>query len=250
MTAELGKADLARMARFGIEALGEERGLALFDSALAAGSAQAVAIALNRSGLRAQAAAGSLPPMLSSLVKVPARRRASGSLAAKLAALPEAEREGAVLDLVRAEVAAVLGHGSGAQVDPDRAFKELGFDSLAAVELRNRLNLATGLRLQATTVFDYPSAGGLASRIGKLLSPGDGSPQSNGKEDQIRRVLAGIPLERLEEAGVLQPLLELAGDTSVAASSPEAERIAAIAGMDSSDLVRLAMDSPTEADQA
>ena len=166
MTAELGEADLARLARAGIAALDDERGLALFDAALAAQRPIALALGLDRAGLRAQAAAGVLPAVFSSLVRTrQPKRSASGSLAQRLAALPEAEREAYVMGVVRAEVAAVLGHGSQQEIDPTRAFKELGFDSLAAVELRNRLKAASGLRLAATVVFDYPSVAELGGRI-------------------------------------------------------------------------------------
>ncbi len=168
MGSQLGEADLARMRRGGIEALSDERGLALFDAVLDADRPQVLAVPIDTGGLRAAASAGALPPILSGLVRTARRRSsASGSLAAKLANLPEAEHEGFVLDLVRSEVAAVLGHASAEEVEPAKAFQDLGFDSLAAVELRNRLNSATGLGLGATTVFDYPNPAALA---GHLLS--------------------------------------------------------------------------------
>ncbi len=166
MTSELGQAGLERLRRGGIAALSDERGLVLFEEAIAAGRADVLALDLDRAGLAEQAAAGTLPPLLRGLVRAPARRAGSGlSLAAKLAASPPAEHEQLVLELVLAEVAVVLGHGSAEEIRPDRAFKELGFDSLAAVELRNRLQVATGMRLKATEIFDHPSPAAMARHL-------------------------------------------------------------------------------------
>jgi NAD(P)-dependent dehydrogenase (short-subunit alcohol dehydrogenase family) len=141
MTSHLGEADLARMGRMGLAPLSDEQGLALLDRALGAAE----------------------PLLLAGLAGVPARREsAPASIAERLAALAPAEREAELLALVRAEAAGVLGHASPEEVAPDSAFKDLGLDSLAAVELRNRLRAATGLRLEATLAFDHPIVAELA----------------------------------------------------------------------------------------
>ncbi|MEU5838641.1 SDR family NAD(P)-dependent oxidoreductase [Streptomyces diacarni] len=167
MTGHLTDADLARMARGGIAPIGSEQGLALFDAALAARGPVPVPALLDYTGLRAQREDGTLPALFHGLVR-PARRAAAGeqaggnSLRERLERLAPKEQRRALLELVRDVVASVLGHSDADQVAPDRAFKELGFDSLTAVELRNRLNAAAGLKLPATLVFDYPNTVGLA----------------------------------------------------------------------------------------
>nr|WP_241561166.1 type I polyketide synthase [Streptomyces orinoci] len=163
MTAELADTDVNRMNRAGIEGLPAEQGLALFDAGSAADEALLVPMRFDLAEARARAITTGVPPLLRALVRVPARRTArsgdapSGALGQRLAGLPEAERHPAVLELVRTHVAAVLGHGGPEAIEPGWAFKELGFDSLTAVELRNQLSTAVGLRLPATLVFDYPT---------------------------------------------------------------------------------------------
>ncbi|MGC0367062.1 acyl transferase domain-containing protein/short-subunit dehydrogenase [Rhodococcus sp. 27YEA15] len=162
MTGHLTEADLARMARGGIAPIGSEQGLALFDAALATRQPVLVPALLDLTGLRAQSEDGTLPAIFHGLVR-PARRAAVGeqvggdSLQERLAPLAPEDQERALLELVRGVVASVLGYADADQVEPDRAFNGLGFDSLKAVELRNRLNAAVGLKLPATLVFDYPN---------------------------------------------------------------------------------------------
>ncbi|MEV5197266.1 SDR family NAD(P)-dependent oxidoreductase [Streptomyces clavifer] len=175
MGAQLGQADLARWSRAGIDPLDPDTGLALFDTALTGGDTLVVPALLDLARLRTTAA-GDPPALLRGLIRPRATTRAArGTPAAgthdgtewvrHLATLPEEESRSAAADLVRTIVADVLGHGSPQSIDPERAFKDIGFDSLAAVELRNRLNTATGLRMPATAVFDHPSPAALAAHL-------------------------------------------------------------------------------------
>ncbi|MEV4727712.1 type I polyketide synthase, partial [Micromonospora humida] len=171
MTAHLGEADVARMARSGVLGIGTDQGLALLDAAVATDEPLLVPVRLDTAALRAQGQ--QLPALFRGLVRLPARRAAGATatpvggsaLHRQLLGLADADQRRLLLDLVRGNVAGVLGHESPATVEPSRAFRELGFDSLAAVELRNKLNTATGLRLPATLVFDYPNPTALADYL-------------------------------------------------------------------------------------
>ncbi|MGW2200025.1 type I polyketide synthase, partial [Streptosporangium sp. NPDC001682] len=159
MTGTLDDAEMRRMARAGMPPLSPEQGLALFEAATGLERALLIPVRLEPSALRAQ---GAVPALLRGLVRGGRRSAASGSVVAatllqRLAPLTAAERAEVLVDLVRTEVAMVLGHASPGTVEVRREFRELGFDSLTAVELRNRLNGTTGLRLPSTLVFDYPT---------------------------------------------------------------------------------------------
>lgn len=157
---DLSSADMARIARSGVGALASEEGLDLFDAACGAQDASLIAVRLDMAALSALARAEVMPALLRGLVRVPSRRSldsARRKLSHRLMSVSEVERQDVVLEVLCAEVAAVLGHAPSEAVPQQRSFIELGFTSLAALELRNRLNAVTGLRLPATIVFDYPT---------------------------------------------------------------------------------------------
>jgi acyl transferase domain-containing protein/acyl carrier protein len=199
MASTLATADRQRMNRGSMNALGSAEGLALFDVAGLAGHGVLIPAALDIAALRAQSTAG-VAPLLRGLIRTPVRRAAAGGggadeatgLADRLAGMSAAERDRFLLNLVCAQVATVLGYGSAAAIEPAAAFKDLGFDSLTAVELRNRLGAATGLRLPATLIFDYPTPGALADHLRAELPHGDGDgPSVFGELDRLETALAG-----------------------------------------------------------
>ncbi|MET9258348.1 SDR family NAD(P)-dependent oxidoreductase, partial [Streptomyces sp. NPDC003717] len=188
MTGHLGETDLARMKRTGFTPLTTEDGLALLDAAHAHGRPHVVALDLDARAVAARPAA-SRPALLRALATrasggakssrptAAAGAAAADGLAKRLAGLPAAERQRLLLALVRDQVAGVLGHTDRDAIRPDTSFKELGFDSLTAVELRNRLAAATGLKLPAALVFDYPESATLVDHLLVRLSPeGDTAP--------------------------------------------------------------------------
>ncbi|MFG1646567.1 SDR family NAD(P)-dependent oxidoreductase [Amycolatopsis sp. NPDC049252] len=181
MGSGLAGTDVDRMAREGLPPLTAETGLALFDAALDGGFTTVLPIELDRAALRAHARTTEVAPVLRGLAKVTTRRAAGPATAGpalgdRLTALPDEERSTLLIDLVRHNAAAVLGHEAGGAIDPARAFKDLGFDSLTSVELRNRINTVTGLRLSATAVFDHPTVASLAGHLLAELAPPSVSP--------------------------------------------------------------------------
>ena len=188
MTGHLSQGDRARMARGGAAELSAAEGLALLDVAAGRDEALLVPIRLDVAALRAWAArAGTadVPALLRGLIRGSARpsaaraemNRGAGSLRQQLAGRPTPDQARLLVDLVRLHVAAVLGHASAEAIEVSRAFTDLGFDSLTAVELRNRLNTATGLRLPATLVFDYPTPTVLADHLrAGLVEDAGGAP--------------------------------------------------------------------------
>ncbi|MFG2547742.1 SDR family NAD(P)-dependent oxidoreductase [Streptomyces sp. NPDC048594] len=255
MASELGESGLRRMNDSGVSAIEPDRGLALFDTAAALNDALLVPVALDLKTL-GEGSTGELPPIFHGLVGGRRSRRAAASRAAshqtlrdRLAPLDADERRQAVVDLVREEAAAILGHAHAGVVRPDRAFKDLGFDSLTAVEFRNRINTATGLRLPATLVFDYPNAQALADHLLTDLAPGAGAAEAD--EERVRALLRTIPLDRLRDEGLLESLLALgAGDEAAAGRGHDPDtdthdtRTAeeSIDAMDAESLISLALE--------
>ncbi|MET7900690.1 SDR family NAD(P)-dependent oxidoreductase [Streptomyces sp. NPDC005355] len=176
LTAGLGEVDRRRLGRAGLRPLTTEEGLALLDQALALDHAHILPVRLDL-----PRGTGQEPPrLLRALVRAPARR-ADGtagerSWRERYDATPADEREAMLVGLVRAQSATVLGHPGADAVAVDRGFKDLGFDSLTAVELRNRLGEITGVRLPATLVFDYPNPGALGAHLHTVLSGTTSAP--------------------------------------------------------------------------
>lgn len=167
-------ADRRRLERGGVVPFSMQEGLAMFDAALHRPDPLLVPMRLDTAALRA---AGDLPPIWHGLVRPKRDRRVSqtdgGDLPTRLAGLSVEEREKVLAELLRGEVATVLGYVS---VEEDRSFTELGFDSLTAVDLRNRLERLTGLRLSTTVVFDHPTPPALTSfLLNELSDTGTGS---------------------------------------------------------------------------
>lgn len=219
MTTALAEADVSRMSRGGMVALTAAEGLALYDAALALDAANPVPMLLDLAALRGQGEA--VATLLRGLVRTTVRRTAqagavsadaAGALAQRLAGRGPAERESLLLDLVCGQVAIVLGHASGQAIEPGRAFKELGFDSLTAVELRNRLNAASGVRLPATLVFDYPTPQALAGFLDVELAPQEPASAGEpvlGELDRIERTLAALAPDEDARGQITQRLQRL-----------------------------------------
>ncbi|CAM2734894.1 polyketide synthase [Mycobacterium intermedium] len=198
MTQHLADRDKARMTRVGLAPLATEQALALFDAAMRTDRAVVVAARVDAAAL---ATADALPPLLSQLATRPVRRvvedsdtgtASMTSLVARLHGLPLEHRQRELIDLVRDSAATVLGRPSAADINADSVFQDLGFDSLTAVELRNRLKTATGLHLSPTLIFDYPTPSTLAEHLDArldLAAPAADRPDLMARFNDITREL-------------------------------------------------------------
>ncbi|QDY08073.1 SDR family NAD(P)-dependent oxidoreductase [Micromonospora sp. HM134] len=225
ITGHLTEADFRRMARSGVAAIPVADGLDLLDAALAQPRAWVFPLRLDPAALRGQGDA--LPAVLRSLV--PAARSATAPVTptVDLAALPPQDRDPVLLDLVRGQVAAVVGL-TAVDVDPGRQFRDLGYDSLTAVDLRNRLGAATGLRLPATLVFDHPTPAELAAYLAERFADeaGDTGPAVLGGLDRLHAEVLAADLAATARAAArarLKDILALLDEPAAAGENVDAE---------------------------
>ncbi|MFE9065430.1 type I polyketide synthase [Streptomyces violaceusniger] len=178
MTGKLDEADTRRIARDGVTPMASEEALALFDAACGIDAAMLVPARLDASAWRAQD--GPIPVLLRGIIRAtarrgPARTSTGGSgadpadLRRRIGSMKPAARQQALLELVTEHAAMALGRDDARMIAPDRGFLDLGFDSLTAVGLRNRLGTVTGLRLPATLLFDYTTSKALAGYLAEEL---------------------------------------------------------------------------------
>ncbi|HEX7059369.1 MAG TPA: SDR family NAD(P)-dependent oxidoreductase, partial [Solirubrobacterales bacterium] len=200
--------DLERWEGAGITTFSEQQGMTLLDAARGVTEPLLVPVNLERRALRAQARAGTVPAILSGLFrgtggKAPA---AEGSLARRLADAPESERHPIALDLVLGHIASVLKHGPDATIDAQRAFNDLGFDSLSAIELRNRLSQATGFKLPATLIFDHATPAAVAELLcSKVADTGSSTQATRRSQSRTDEPIAIVGMSCRYPGGVRSP---------------------------------------------
>ncbi|MFG2007399.1 beta-ketoacyl reductase, partial [Spirillospora sp. NPDC048911] len=221
ITGELSDTDMHRMSSSGITPLSDEHGLALLDAAFEHGGAHLVAADLNVAGIPADV----LPPLLRALGSGGGDARGAAAnghrrvdWAGRLAGQSSEDQLSMLLGMVRTHAAAVLGHSDPGALRADTQLKDLGFDSLTAVELRNRLSAATGLRLPAALAFTYPSAAAIADHLRERLIPAEADPSAAvlGEVDKLEAVIdQAVPDgdTRLRLAKRLEALLWRLGDS-------------------------------------
>ncbi|MET7394197.1 amino acid adenylation domain-containing protein [Dactylosporangium sp. NPDC005572] len=208
MTRHLDDRDHARLLRTGFSAMSTEEGLRLFDAALDSGRPLLMPARLDPSAARA-GDAGEWPTILRGFARPGLRVASSGRQAAEvpsegLAGLPAAQRRAAVLAIVRGVAATVLGHDTGEAVDPDANFRDVGFDSLGAVDFRNRLRKATGLPIATSAVFEYKTPKALSEHLLALLGP---AGADDGGEAPVVAAVPGPAVPRpVREPGMVRSL--------------------------------------------
>jgi acyl carrier protein len=248
MTGALTEADIKRMADSGSAPLTVPQGLALFDAAIATDEPVLVPLAV-----RPATRGGAVHPLLRGLVRTQRRRPSADAAPAvpvvdRLAGLDELARSRFVVDLVRAEVASVLAHDTTDDIADDKEFRDLGMDSLTAVELRNRLATATGLRMSATLVFDYPTPAALAdhllSRLGGAAAAKAQGPNLLAELDRLESAMAAADPDPVARAGIAARLRGLTALWTAADVAPDdGEAVAEKIGSASADEIFAFIDN-------
>ena len=246
LTGQLDSRDLARLHRGGLAPLSTSHAVELFDTALILDHPTVVTTHLDTAALGDPTVSALLPPLFQNLTRRPRRpllttdpATATSTLAQRLHGLTPDQQHTLLMELVRTHTAAVLGHPNPTTLDTNRAFQDLGFDSLSAIELRNRLKTATGLTLSPTLIFDYPTPTTLAQHIGQQVIGSESIGQADDASDvEIQRLVASIPVQRLREEGVLDILL---GMVSNGSHSPQEGKKLAISDMSLDELVNMAL---------
>ncbi|MYU11120.1 KR domain-containing protein, partial [Streptomyces sp. SID8361] len=204
LTANLTGADRDRIRRGGLQTITAERGMRMFDTATQHG--EPVLLAAPMAPVRD----GEVPALLRSLHRRATRRGTTADASAQwLAGLAPEEREGALMKVVRDTAAVVLGHADAGTIPVTAAFKDLGLDSLTAVELRNSLAKSTGLRLPATMVFDYPTPASLAARLDDLMNPRVSSTALLAELDRIEGMFDSVTFDE-KQASLVKDRLSAA----------------------------------------
>jgi coronafacic acid polyketide synthase Cfa6 len=239
--------DNTRIARLGLAPITAQHGHALLDTALELPHPVLTASPLDQRTLRANSELGTLHPLLDRLTISPTTRRAGSppgstrDLHKDLADLGPEPRLRRLRTLVTTHAAAVLGLDDSSQIPADQPFKMSGFDSLTALELRNRLTSATGLRLPATLIYDHPTPDALADHLNDQLFPTAEEVRPTPAEDaRIRRAIASIPVARLRELGLLDTLVQLADTDTVPVPAPGPHGVEDIETASVDELVSLA----------
>ncbi len=211
---KLSAAQLGRMELMGARALSSEEGIELLDLACEGVDPLMLALRLNLAALREQARDGFLHPLLRDLVQSSVRRvsEGGGALPARLAGAPAHEHGAIVLEFLRQQIAAILGHSSPEEVDVQLTFKELGFDSLGVVHLSSRLNAATGLKLPATLVFNYPTPVALAAHLQDQLTVAGSGGSPEDAVQGLREALVARRLSLQERTQVASRLRAVAAE--------------------------------------
>jgi mycoketide-CoA synthase len=200
MTEHLTRTDRARLSRAGMVPLLNSQALTMFDTAMNAAVASLVTARLDGAALHQHAAAGTLSPLLHDLIRGPAAAPPDSTPAIapvafrdQLAGLAPEDQRTTLTQLVRTHAATVLGHPGPQAIPPDKPFNDFGFDSLTAVELRNQLATATGIRLPTTLVFDHPTPAALAGYLHATLCPQATVEQSILRQlDQLQTALSAM----------------------------------------------------------